>query len=187
MIRILDICDDVLFHVISFLTPLDFLLLSQTCSHFHSFVDATKRSPMNKFWKQRCEQCWKLIKENNYKSRDNKYTYDILFQSMIEFIIEVLKLSAAKPLSNNDLLQKNLRMQKQFGYNMQLTVEKVISMSSVKNTTILSMIMKLVIVNQKEIGIEIEIHEVEGQEVKHHLHVDMKFDHVSHMLIDLID
>ena len=142
MIRILDICDDVLFHVISFLTPLDFLLLSQTCSHFHTFVDATKHSPMNKFWKQRCEQCWKLIKENNYKSKDNKYTYDILFKSMIEFMLDVLKLSAAKPLSNNDLLQKNLRMQKQFGYNMQLTVDKVISMSSVKNTTILSMIMK---------------------------------------------
>ena len=85
MTTILQVSEDVLFVVLAYTTPLDFLSLSQTCLHFSSLNDSKKHPQINKYWQQQCECFWKLINKNNYKPKN--YNYKCLFESMANFSV----------------------------------------------------------------------------------------------------
>ena len=92
-LTIFDIHEDALFVVIGCLAPLDFLSLSQTCSHFRHLSDPMKYSAMNKYWQTKCQQSWSSIKKSNYTT-DN---YRDLFKLMVDFIVWTI--------NNNDIDQ----------------------------------------------------------------------------------
>ena len=123
--QIFDINDDVLFFVISHLTPVDLLSLSQTCLHFYCLSDPTKYSAMNKYWKTKCQQFWSLTKKNKYTT-DN---YKNLFQMMASFIIHAHAMNkhADVYLENiNSFKTLNLH---QGTFGMKMTVDKFVTIT----------------------------------------------------------
>ena len=136
-LHIFDIHDDTLFLVISHLTPLDFLSLSQTCLNFYRRSDPTKYSAINKYWQIQCQEFWSLMKKNNYTT-DN---YKNLFQTMAEFVIyninipeymydfiDMYNSSKYKDDRHLYISEKTLNLhQRTFG--MEITVDKFVKIS----------------------------------------------------------
>ena len=95
MVSIFEISDDVLIFTFRFLTPLDLLSISETCSYFHEI--GADHSALNKYWKHQCQQQWKKVQHKCSKSANyccqittKNYNFFQLFKIMVNFIRQTL-------------------------------------------------------------------------------------------------
>ena len=171
---VLQIPDDVWFLTFCCLTPLEFVSIVQTCTHFNKLNDPTKYPAVNKCWEHHCHRLWSLCKPNNYPATLTSNFLD-LFESMIYFILstvtgpQCLDFTEINNLPNNytaftildDPESKYQLMRKLLKplYNMEITVDRISHLS--KKTHFVAMIIaqdndemfKIYIHNQQQINI----------------------------------
>ena len=146
MTNILAVSDDLWPLIFKYLIPWDFISLRQTCSHLYHLSNVKENSAVNKYWQYQCQQQWKQVKHECTKTKiyscgahDKNYSYQVLFKSMVDFLIKEEKKGISghslsmelKPSHSTKILDAPQRsLQKvsmvELAYKMNISIDQII-------------------------------------------------------------